>query len=115
MRPTPLSAVASAIGAQVVGTGDPVVERVVADSREARPGDLFVAIPGERVDGHDFIERAVAAGAVAAISTRRETSTSPIASVRCSSTGTERKRPARSGMPKPLRSASMDGGRKRPN
>ena len=70
MRPTPLSAVAAAIDAEVVGSADPLVERVVADSRDAGPGDLFVAIPGERVDGHDYIDQAVAAGAVAAISTR---------------------------------------------
>ncbi len=33
------------------------------DSRSVTPGDLFVAVPGERVDGHDFVERALSAGA----------------------------------------------------
>ncbi len=33
------------------------------DSRVVQPGDLFVALPGERVDGHDFAARAVHAGA----------------------------------------------------
>lgn len=70
MRPTPLSAIAGAIGAQSVGAGDPMVSGVVADSRLASAGDLFVAIPGERVDGHEFIIGAVAGGAVAALSTR---------------------------------------------
>jgi len=36
---------------------------VVIDSRDAGPGGLFAALPGERVDGHDFAAAAVAAGA----------------------------------------------------
>ena len=36
---------------------------VVVDSRHAAPGALFAALPGERVDGHDFAGQAVAAGA----------------------------------------------------
>ncbi len=43
--------------------GNAVVRSVVTDSREAEPGALFAAIPGERVDGHDFIASAVAGGA----------------------------------------------------
>ena len=37
------------------------------DSRAVRAGDLFVALPGSRVDGHDFVESAWKAGAVAAL------------------------------------------------
>lgn len=33
----------------------PFAGRVVTDSREARPGDAFLAIRGERADGHDFL------------------------------------------------------------
>ena len=33
------------------------------DSRAVAPGDLFVAVSGERVDGHDFVEKAMSAGA----------------------------------------------------
>ena len=40
---------------------------VVTDSREARPGALFVCVPGERVDGHDFAARAVERGAAAVL------------------------------------------------
>ncbi|KAE8128330.1 MULTISPECIES: UDP-N-acetylmuramoyl-tripeptide--D-alanyl-D-alanine ligase [Bifidobacterium] len=40
---------------------------VVTDSRQATPGSLFVAIPGERVDGHDFLDAAARNGALAAI------------------------------------------------
>ena len=39
------------------------------DSRDVKPGDLFVALPGERVDGHDFVENAWKSGAVAALVT----------------------------------------------
>ena len=35
------------------------ITRVITDSREADPGTLFVALPGERVDGHDYINRAL--------------------------------------------------------
>ena len=43
------------------------VTRVAIDSREVRSGDLFVAIRGERFDGHDYVGRALAGGAVAAL------------------------------------------------
>ncbi|WP_030774778.1 UDP-N-acetylmuramoyl-tripeptide--D-alanyl-D-alanine ligase [Streptomyces sp. NRRL F-2664] len=43
---------------------------VVYDSREVRPGSLFAAFVGERVDGHDYAEGAVAAGAVGVLATR---------------------------------------------
>jgi UDP-N-acetylmuramoyl-tripeptide--D-alanyl-D-alanine ligase len=40
------------------------------DSRKSQPGGLFLALPGEHVDGHSFVRDAIAAGAVAAIVTR---------------------------------------------
>ena len=40
------------------------------DSRKIGPGDVFLALPGERVDGHDFVPAAIRAGAVAALVTR---------------------------------------------
>jgi len=43
------------------------IRRVHADSRSVRKGDLFVALPGERFDAHEFVPAAVAAGAVAVI------------------------------------------------
>jgi UDP-N-acetylmuramoyl-tripeptide--D-alanyl-D-alanine ligase len=39
-----------------------IVSDVVVDSRGAVPGAMYVAIAGERVDGHDFAEQSVAAG-----------------------------------------------------
>ena len=43
------------------------IEAAHYDSRRIRPGMLFVALPGARVDGNDFISNAFAAGAVAAL------------------------------------------------
>jgi len=52
--------------------GDPaaLVTSVVTDSRQVQPGSLFVALPGSRVDGHEHVLPAVAAGAVAALTSR---------------------------------------------
>ena len=77
MIPMSAAEVADAVGARLVGpapTGDvtsqPLVHAVTADSREAGPGSLFVALPGSRVDGHLYVPAAVAAGAVAALTAR---------------------------------------------
>ncbi|MGY1761323.1 UDP-N-acetylmuramoyl-tripeptide--D-alanyl-D-alanine ligase [Geodermatophilus sp. SYSU D00779] len=64
-----LAEVAEAVGGRLT-RGDGTVTGVTVDSRAVAPGDLFVAVPGERVDGHDFLGAAAAAGAVAALSTR---------------------------------------------
>src|SRR5215475_11087835 len=37
------------------------------DSRTLNPGDLFIAIPGERFDGHDYVEAALDKGAAGAL------------------------------------------------
>src|SRR5262245_30038569 len=51
---------------------DPVEVRDLAyDARAATPGALFFAVPGMRVDGHDFAPEAVANGAVALVVERR--------------------------------------------
>ncbi len=47
------------------------VSQVTSDSRRVRAGSLFVAIRGQRFDGHDFLPAAAAAGAAAALVERR--------------------------------------------
>jgi UDP-N-acetylmuramoyl-L-alanyl-D-glutamate--2,6-diaminopimelate ligase len=63
---------ASVPRARRVGPGDPEIARVVSDSRQARPGDLFVAIAGTAADGHAFVTEAVRAGAAAVAVERAE-------------------------------------------
>ena len=49
---------------------DAAVERVTTDSRAIGAGDLFVALPGERFDGHDFAAATIAAGAAGVLVAR---------------------------------------------
>ena len=72
-----LDQVAAAVGGVVadvssdpVAGGGAVVTTVGIDSRTAGPGSLFVALPGERVDGHAFAAAAVDRGAAAVLATR---------------------------------------------
>ncbi len=64
-----LSEVAAAVGGRVRGQ-DVTVDSVVTDSRNAVPGALFVALPGERADGHDFVPEALRRGATGALVAR---------------------------------------------
>jgi UDP-N-acetylmuramoyl-tripeptide--D-alanyl-D-alanine ligase len=50
---------------------DTEVTGFAIDTRKVQRGDLFVAMPGEHVDGHDFVAAAAAQGAAAALVTRR--------------------------------------------
>ena len=54
-------------GARLVGDGLVGVQRVHSDTRTLQPGDLFVALKGERFDGNSFLTQARAAGAVATL------------------------------------------------
>jgi UDP-N-acetylmuramoyl-tripeptide--D-alanyl-D-alanine ligase len=69
--PLSLAAIADITGAKLEGDpGITVTGPVVIDSRKISPGGLFVALPGQRADGHDFAGPAVAAGAVAVLASR---------------------------------------------
>jgi UDP-N-acetylmuramoyl-tripeptide--D-alanyl-D-alanine ligase len=57
------AAVAADAGAELVRDAGGSPARVVIDSREVGPGDLFVALPGTRVDGGEYAAAALAAGA----------------------------------------------------
>lgn len=72
MIPMSLKEIAQAVGGRLHhATGDEVVTGAVEfDSREITAGGLFVALPGEKVDGHDFATRAVNAGAAGVLAAR---------------------------------------------
>jgi UDP-N-acetylmuramoyl-tripeptide--D-alanyl-D-alanine ligase len=55
------------------GRVDEVITEATVDSRQAIPGSLFVALPGERVDGHDYVTHAFKRGAVVALIQRELT------------------------------------------
>jgi UDP-N-acetylmuramoyl-L-alanyl-D-glutamate--2,6-diaminopimelate ligase len=59
--------VATLEGARVAGSLPPSVDAIASDSRAVRPGTLFVALRGERADGHDFVPDAIARGASAVV------------------------------------------------
>jgi len=56
--------------ARVVGSVTTAIARVHSDTRSVAPGDLFVALRGERFDAHAYLAEAKAAGAVAALAER---------------------------------------------
>lgn len=60
-----LDQVADVVGGELVDAADGAAEidDVTVDSRTARPGSLFVPLPGEHVDGHDYIADAARRGA----------------------------------------------------
>ena len=69
MIPVTVDEIATVLGAQLSGRGDTaaVINALTADSRTVIPGALFVALRGERVDGHDYVASAAAGGAAAAL------------------------------------------------
>ena len=68
MNPLSLSSIAEMCGAAfLAGNAENLVRRVGKDTRAIRPGDLYVALRGERFDGNQFIAEAAAKGAVAAL------------------------------------------------
>lgn len=56
--------------ATLLGDGATPIVRVHSDTRTLQPGDLFVALRGERFDAHDFLPQARAAGAAAVLAER---------------------------------------------
>jgi UDP-N-acetylmuramoyl-tripeptide--D-alanyl-D-alanine ligase len=61
-----LEFIASACGGDLLGAlPGGRVQRVSTDSRQVQPGDLFVALPGERFDGHNFLTEVLQRGASA--------------------------------------------------
>ena len=70
MKPFTLAEIAAACGGTYVGNEDmksAVITSVERDSRQVKEGSLFLAIKGERVDGHDYIQKCYDNGAICAI------------------------------------------------
>lgn len=71
MMPMSLTEIAQAVDGRLMPTtmptDEPVAISAFTDSRQIVPGSVFVAIAGERVDGHDFVPKVGAQGAVAAL------------------------------------------------
>ena len=66
MDPRPLKFVADATGGEILrGRGDAFVSRVCTDSRLVQPGDLFIAVAGDKFDGHKFVAEVAAKGVAA--------------------------------------------------
>src|SRR3954465_106928 len=85
---------------QVIGPVDRVVESIAYDSRRVQRNGLFVALRGEKSDGHQFIEQAVEKGATVIV-TEREVQSSRATCVVVENT---RSAMAARGFPTPARS-----------
>jgi UDP-N-acetylmuramoyl-L-alanyl-D-glutamate--2,6-diaminopimelate ligase len=65
--PKELKHIISGVPFKITGNKDVLINRILFDSRFIQPGDLFVAVRGTRVDGHNFIGNAISGGAVAIV------------------------------------------------
>ena len=54
-------------GVQVIGKVEKTITDLTADSRVVQPGSLFICLVGAHVDGHQYLAKAAAQGAVAAL------------------------------------------------
>ncbi len=82
----PLSEIAEAVGGRLEH-GDPTIRSVATDSRDVSAGALFVALRGERRDGHGFLGAAVDAGAAALLVQRADATVPEAPTVVVSDTG----------------------------
>ena len=67
MKPLDLQTIAQLADGSTPAGGSLFVSRIITDSRKVQPGDLFVALKGDRFDAHDFLPQVVAAGATACL------------------------------------------------
>src|SRR5690606_18874538 len=77
--------IAAITGGTLTGAGSGVVTGVVTDTRTATLGKLFVALVGDRYDGHDFVHAALRGGARALL-VERDIGDAPVPVVRVGST-----------------------------
>jgi len=84
-----LSQFAAACGGELIGEDRPFTE-VAIDSRRLAAGELFAALPGEHLDGHEFVADAAARGAAGAVVLRplaTEALPMPLAQIRVGNVG----------------------------
>jgi UDP-N-acetylmuramoyl-tripeptide--D-alanyl-D-alanine ligase len=67
MEPIRLNELVAATGGRLVNGRELKVTGVSVDTRTLKPGDLYVAIRGKRLDGHQFCEQAIEKGAVGVV------------------------------------------------
>jgi len=72
MIPTTLQTLATFAAATLHGNGATMVTNVNTDSRKITPGEVFVALVGEKFDAHSFIAQVAAAGAAAVVVSKME-------------------------------------------
>lgn len=78
MDPRPLKFIAAGCAGELLqGSPEVTVTRVCTDSRQAQAGDLFIALRGERFDGHEFVAD-VAGKGVAAVVVERGKNCAPL-------------------------------------
>ncbi len=63
------SQIAEIVGGKLIGSDVTVTSAPIFNSKEAKPGSIFLALVGENVDGHQYISDAFASGAVVAFTT----------------------------------------------
>lgn len=67
-----LDFIVEAVKGKLLSGACALIDQVSTDSRKIAPGTLFVALKGERYDGHDFLVNAIEAGASAVLVSRRD-------------------------------------------
>ena len=78
MDPRPLQFIADATAGEILrGSADTMIRRVCTDSRQVQAGDLFVAVAGEKFDGHQFIAEVMAKGVAAIMLDRAKSDALP--------------------------------------
>ena len=78
MKKLLLRDIVSGIGAQCDACGDVVITGVSTDTRTIQKGDLFIALVGDKFDGHDYLAVAQQNGAVAAVCSRKVEADMPV-------------------------------------
>src|SRR5580704_7684308 len=73
MEPRSLDYIAQTMQGELLGgSAARAVTRICTDSRQVEPGDLFLALDGERFDGHAFLPEVARRGAAAVVAERRK-------------------------------------------